>query len=117
MNAPISMLQVIQGGVAPVQRDLPRACPFCGTDVGLAVRRAGAFYVGCLNDDCGTVQFAGATPEEAMSRWNKRARMAWEYNGVPLTPDQIAKIIDAAIQAGWFVLVCVALAVWVFRKR
>lgn len=66
-------LHLIQGGTAGVQRDYPRPCPFCGTDVGLAVRIAGAFYVGCQSDDCGTVQFAGATPAEAMARWNCRA--------------------------------------------
>ena len=50
------------------------ACPFCGTDPPLAVRRAGRFLVGCEAEDCpANPQVSGATLEEAWAAWNRRA--------------------------------------------
>ena len=76
MTAPISMAQVIQMGAS--RRELPKPCPFCGSNPPLA-RRAGInhiiYIVGCESDDCwATPEVHGATVEEAWSRWNARAK-------------------------------------------
>jgi len=65
---PISMLDVIRKAVGVTA--LP--CPFCGTDPGLARQIHGRYHVCCEGDDCGSVEFSGATLSEVWAKWNRR---------------------------------------------
>jgi len=75
MNAPITMAQVINIGAS--RRTLPKTCPWCGSDPGLASLIHGVYYVACESDECfdaGRVaQASGKTVESAWAAWNKRA--------------------------------------------
>ena len=72
----MNMWQVIAQGAAGAGRPAAPsilACPFCGADPPLAVRRAGRFLVGCEAEDCpANPQVSGATLEEAWAGWNRR---------------------------------------------
>lgn len=52
---------------------LPRACPWCGSDPGLARKVNSIFLVGCDADECAAnPQVSGKTLEEAWAKWNGR---------------------------------------------
>ena len=74
MNMWQAIAQGAEGAGRPVAPPPPLACPFCGTDPPLAVRRAGRFLVGCEAEDCPAhPQVSAATLEEAWAGWNRRA--------------------------------------------
>jgi len=72
----MNMLQVIQRGPrTPPAARRPQPCPFCGSQPPLAARIAGAFVVGCENEDCAANPQVSATAlDDAWTRWNARAR-------------------------------------------
>jgi hypothetical protein len=58
----------------PAASSTALACPFCGADPPLAVRRAGRFLVGCEAENCpANPQVSAATLEDAWASWNRRA--------------------------------------------
>lgn len=67
---PLNMFDVIQRGS---RRPETLCCPWCGSDPLPPEGRAGRYLFGCDNEDC-TVrpQTGGATPEEAVRKWNQR---------------------------------------------
>lgn len=73
------MWQVIARGAEGAPRPVTPsstalACPFCGADPPLAVRRAGRFLVGCEAEDCpANPQVSAPTLEDAWAGWNRRA--------------------------------------------
>jgi hypothetical protein len=75
----MNMWQVIARGAEGAPRPVTPsstalACPFCGADPPLAVRRAGRFLVGCEAEDCpANPQVSAPTLEDAWAGWNRRA--------------------------------------------
>lgn len=73
----MNMLQTIQVGVAKTirhERQITRPCPFCGADPLPAAHVFNRYIVSCPNEECGAVEFTGATVAEAWKRWNRRAK-------------------------------------------
>ena len=60
---------------ARVPREMPKGCPFCGTDPQPPyLNRFGKYSFGCENEECPIEPMAsGNTAAEAMSKWNGRA--------------------------------------------
>ena len=51
---------------------LPKTCPLCNSDPGLARRVNEIWLVGCESDECpANPQFGGRTVDEAWLAWNK----------------------------------------------
>jgi len=80
-DKPLSMLDVISPNRTHHRR-VVQDCPFCGHEIELPTRVAGRYIVGCDNcaENGGAVQFSGATPEEAMEKWNSRTGKATPHD-------------------------------------
>jgi hypothetical protein len=76
----MNMLEVIVRGADRAARhepprNIPLACPFCGSDPPLAAQLHGRFIVGCESDDCHVnPQVSGQSLSEAWARWNTRPK-------------------------------------------